>query len=202
MAKDKLYLIDDDPSCLEATGRMLKLCGYEVFEYDSAKCFLEDIDGDAAGCVIADLRMPEINGLGLQQQLKKINEALPVIFLTAHGNIPTTVEAMREGAEDFITKDAPRESLLSAIERALDRYRQAQFKASELGSLRKRLATLTPREREVLELVVSGCLNKQIADKLGITERTVKFHRSSGFRKMGVSSVAKLTSSWLRVQGN
>ena len=200
MSGNRVYLVDDDPSCLEATARMLRASGYDVMEYDSAASFLTELEPAWNGCVVADLKMPLMDGLGLQRELKARNSPLPVVFLTARGSIPTSVEAMRQGAEDFLTKDTPSEDLIAAIERAFLRCSETRERYAELAALRERYRALTPREREVLQYVVEGKMNKQIAAELGIHERTVKLHRSSGTRKMGVSSVAELSILWHRMQ--
>jgi len=201
MDRRRIYLVDDDPSCLEATARMLRLSGYEVSSHGSAEDFLCSVDGESRGCVVTDLRMPEIDGLRLQQKMDELGIRLPVIFLTAHGTIPSTVDAMRHGAEDFLTKDVPMEVLVAAIERALAREQAAYRERRELRRLEERFRRLTPREREVLQLVVDGNMNKQIAARLGIHERTVKLHRSTGMKKLEVSSVATLTTLWNRLHG-
>ena len=147
-----------------------------------------------SGCVIVDLQMPDLNGLELQQALARAENPLPVIFLSGHGDIPSTVRAMRSGAEDFLTKTAPREQLLAAVHRAFERDRKEREQREELGELRNRFARLTERELEVLRYVVRGWMNKQIAAELGINERTVKLHRTSVTRKLRAPSVAELTT--------
>lgn len=145
------------------------------------------------GCVLADLQMPGLNGLELQEALMKSDNPLPVVFLSAQGDIPTTVQAMRLGAEDFLIKLSPQEKLLDAVSRALARGAQERKQRKRLRELRERFAALTPRELEVLEHVVRGRMNKQIADALGINERTVKLHRTNLTRALQVQSVAELT---------
>jgi RNA polymerase sigma factor (sigma-70 family) len=194
----RVCLIDSDAVFLEATARRLHLGGYEVLEYRSTEDFLNAVEPDWKGCVVADLRLPRINGLALQQELKKRNSLLPIIFFTAHGSIPDSVEAMRQGAEDFLTKDTPWKHLVAAIDRAFARHDRLWQEREKDAMLQARLEQLTPREREVLQLVVQGWMNKQIAARLAIHERTVKLHRASGMRKMGVSSVAELTLLWCR----
>jgi two-component system, LuxR family, response regulator FixJ len=185
-------VVDDDPSYLAATARMLKAAGYTVQTFASAAELLAQLD-DAAGCVIADLRMPVMNGLDLQQALLRGPNALPVIFLTGEGDIPTTVKAMREGAEDFLTKRGPKEALLAAVDRALTRDHHQRAESERTHALQVRLDRLTPRELDVLKQVVEGKLNKQIAADLHINERTVKFHRAAITTKLQVRSVAELT---------
>ena len=185
-------IVDDDSSYLVATARLLKAAGYAVQTFTSAAELLANLGG-AAGCVIADLRMPGMDGLDLQQALMRGPNALPVVFLTGEGDIPTTVKAMREGAEDFLTKHGPKEGILAAVDRALarDEHQRAQVERSR--ALRARVDRLTPRELGVLKEVVEGKLNKQIAADLHINERTVKFHRAAITTKLQVRSVAELT---------
>ena len=146
-----------------------------------------------SGCVLTDLQMPGLNGMELQAALAKSANPLPVVFLSAHGDIPATVQAMRRGAEDFLTKLSPKEKLLDAVRRALARGTQERKERERLRKLRSRFDTLTPRELEVLAQVVRGMMNKQIADILGINERTVKLHRTNLTRRLQVQSVAELT---------
>jgi len=198
--KPIIHLVDDDPSYLQATTRMLRHSGYRVENYSSAQEMLSKLPVHGSGCILTDLRMPDMDGLDFQQALLKQGCLLPVIFLTAYGDIPTTVTAMRQGAEDFLTKDASRETLLSAIEQALERNRSARQQQARLMHFKQNLQTLTPRERQILELVVQGKMNKQIAAELGIHERTVKLHRASGIKKLAVSSVPELSILWTQVQ--
>ena len=178
---------------------MLRASGFAVKTFASAEEFLSQTELDVPGCVLVDLQMPGLSGLDLQEALSKAGHTLPVIFLTGHGDIPTTVRAMRRGAEDFLTKRAPKEDLLNAVKRALDRDALERAKRAQLEGLRARFAALTPREGEVLKHVVQGKLNKQIAYDLGIHERTVKLHRTSITTKLGVYSVAELTKLWMEV---
>lgn len=195
-----IYLVDDDVSFLRATSRLLRHSGFHVVISNSATEFLEDLPEDAVGCVVADLNMPEMDGLALQEALKKRSIALPVVFLSGEGDIPASVRAMRRGAEDFLTKDAPKEQLLDAVSRALMRNQRERSQHSRQAGLRARFESLSHREREVLEHVVAGKLNKQIAADLGIHERTVKLHRTAITTKVGVPSVAELTKFWLEIQ--
>ena len=188
-----VYVVDDDPSFLAAVSRLLRAAGFEAKTFSSAKMFLGDLTPDAQGCVIADLKMPGISGLDLQQALSNSDNPMPVIFLTGRGDIPTSVRAMKRGAEDFLTKRASKEELLDAVKRALARDAQARDERARLRELRARFDALTPRERDVLAHVLQGQLNKQIAFDLAITDRTVKVHRGSFMRKLRVQSVAELT---------
>ena len=153
---------------------------------------------DVPGCVLVDLQMPGLSGLDLQAALKQAGRRLPVIFLTGHGDIPTTVQAMRHGAEDYLTKRAPKEVLIEAVRRALARDARESAERVRLQGLRAPLAALTPRELEVLKHVVKGELNKQIAADLGIHERTVKLHRTAITTKLGIHSAAELTTFWIQ----
>jgi FixJ family two-component response regulator len=188
-----VHLVDDDPLFLAATSRFVRKGGFAVATYASVADLLAHVSSETRGCVIADLVMPEIGGLELQGLLTERGVMMPVVFLTGHGDIPSTVEAMRSGAIDFLQKVALKEKLMPAIVRALKRDAEAQVERTKLEEHRRRFATLTEREREVLERVVRGKRNKQIAGDLGIAERTVKSHRAAIRDKLGVHSVAQLT---------
>src|SRR5476651_2210661 len=188
-----VFIVDDDASFLKSVSRLLRAAGYSVQVFESAKKFLDHLAPEMSGCVLADLQMPGFNGLELQEALAKSANPLPVVFLSAQGDIPTTVQAMRRGAEDFLTKLGRKEKLLDAVERALARGAQERGERVRLQALRARFDALTPRELEVLEHVVRGRMNKQIADDLKINERTVKLHRTNLTRTLQVQSVAELT---------
>ena len=188
-----MYLIDDDASFLTATARLLHGSGIAVATFRSAPEFLASLTLETRGCVIVDLRMPGLTGLDMQVALARTSNPLPVIFLTGYGDIPATVCAMRNGAEDFLEKCAPKMQLLDAVRRALARDAEAHEKRCRVREVSERFACLSEREREVLGHVVQGKLNKQIAFDLGIHERTVKLHRTSITRKLRVYSVADLT---------
>jgi FixJ family two-component response regulator len=188
----RVHVVDDDDSFRTAIGRMLQACGYPVTLYDSAQAFLAAPRINEPGCVLLDVNMPGLSGLQLQEHLGRIDNPLPIIFLTGHGDVAMSVRAVKAGAEDFLLKPVGREALLDAVERTHVRYQAHQQQHGELAELRRRLALLTPREREVFELVVRGLLNKQIAFELGNTERTVKAHRHSVMEKMAVASLAEL----------
>ncbi len=188
-----VHIVDDDTSFLSAVSRLLRAAGFDVKTFPSATDFLRDLTPDARGCVIADLKMPGVSGLDLQNTLSKGESPMPVIFLTGHGDIPTSVHAMKYGAEDFLTKRASKETLLDAVRRSLLRDAQARDERARLRELRARFDALTPRERDVLAHVLQGKLNKQTAFALSITERTVKVHRGSLMKKLRVQSVAELT---------
>ncbi len=188
-----IHLVDDDASFLTSMSRLLRASGYEVRTFASAAEFLSQLAPGAAGCVVVDLRMPGQSGFDLQDALARAGCPMPVVFLTGHGDIPTSVRAMRHGAEDFLTKRAPKEQLLAAVQRALERGARDSTQQLRRRELRERLDRLTPREREVLDLVVRGKMNKEIAEELAIHERTVKLHRTSITSKLQVHSVAELT---------
>jgi FixJ family two-component response regulator len=187
-----VHVIDDNALSLRATARLLRASGHTVKTFDSAEEFLAKIAPEAAGCVVTDLDMPGIFGLELQAILKTSGRAMPVVFLTGRGNIPSSVRAMREGAEDFLEKRASKDNLLGAINRALRRDTEEREAGEELGQRRARFDVLTSREREVLGHVIRGQLNKEIAAALGLHERTVKLHRTAIKAKLGVTSVAEL----------
>jgi FixJ family two-component response regulator len=190
-------IVDDDVSFLRAVARMLRASGFVVKTYASALEFLARPELEVPGCVLVDLQMPGLSGLDLQEALAKAGHMLPVIFLSGQGDIPTTVQAMRGGAEDFLTKLAPKEELIDAVTRALRRDAHERAERARLQSLRAPFAALTPRELEVLKHVVRGRLNKQIAYDLSIHERTVKLHRTAITTKLGVHSTAELTKLWM-----
>ena len=188
-----VHVVDDDASFLAAISRLLRASGFSVKTYSSAHEFLAQCNADVPGCVLADLQMPQMSGLELQSALAKTPNPLPILFLTGHGDIPSSVRAMRDGAEDFLEKRASKEKLLDAVTRALARDSREREARDRQRQLRMRFDTLTDREREVLSHVVRGQLNKQIAGDLGIHERTVKLHRTAISMKLNVHSVAELT---------
>ncbi|MFZ0828597.1 MAG: response regulator [Verrucomicrobiia bacterium] len=187
-----VYVVDDDASLLRALARLLTMAGYGVQTYASASEFLAQHGPQARGCVVADLRMPVMSGLELQAALARSGNPLPVIFLTGHGNIPTSVHAMKRGAEDFLTKPVKKEDLFLAVERALAHDAAAFEQHAHQRELQQHFEMLTPREREVLKLVIAGKLNKEIAASLGAAERTIKAHRASIMEKLQVHSPAEL----------
>lgn len=187
-----VHVVDDDASFRTAVTRLLRAAKYEVRGYASASEFLAASPGAAPGCVVLDVRMPGVSGLDLQQSLAQMEERLPIIFLTGHGDIPASVRAMKAGAVDFLTKPVRRETLVRAVQNALERDATERKSRAILRELRERYEILTTREREVLVHVVGGKLNKQIAFDLGTAERTIKAHRASIMDKLGVQSVAEL----------
>ena len=188
-----VFVVDDDVSFLRSISRLLRASGFQVIIHNSAAEFLAELQPDMNGCVITDLMMPGIDGMALQEALRKAGSPLPILFLTGHGDIPTPVQALRGGAEDFLTKHAPKQDLITAVNRALARSEHNRAEHARLQALRRPFALLTNREREVLRHVVQGKLNKQIAADLGIHERTVKLHRTNLTTKLHVHSVAELT---------
>jgi FixJ family two-component response regulator len=187
-----VYLVDDDPSILRALTRLLRAGGHQVSAFRSPREFLAQHDAAVPGCVVLDLAMPGLNGLELQTALGAAGCQRPIVFLSGHGDVPSTVRAMKAGAVDFLTKPVREQDLLAAIERAIDGDRTMRRVRAELRAIGERLNSLTPREREVFRHVVSGQLNKQIAADLGTVEKTVKVHRSRVMEKMGVRSLADL----------
>jgi FixJ family two-component response regulator len=176
----------------DSIADLLGSAGYLVRPFGSATEFLEGRPPDSAACLILDVQLPGLSGLDLQAELLKCGIEMPVIFLTGHGDIPMSVQAMKAGAVEFLTKPFRREPLCDAVKEALLRDSEARKRRSEIAELRKRLETLTPRERQVLALVVTGMLNKQIAGELGTTDLTIKAHRGRVMRKMGAGSLADL----------
>jgi FixJ family two-component response regulator len=187
-----IHVVDDDDSLRTAVMRLLRVAGYEVRGYPSAGEFLLARPGKQPGCVVLDVRMPGHSGLDLQVALGEQDDALPLIFLTGHGDIPMSVRAMKAGAVDFLTKPVKRETLLNAVQNALARDAANRTARASMDALRSHYENLTPRERAVFAFVVAGRPNKQIATELGISERTVKTHRAQVMEKMSVASLAEL----------
>jgi two-component system response regulator FixJ len=187
-----VFLVDDDEALRTATRRLLGACGFAVKAFSSAEAFLEQIDLHAAGCLLLDMRMPGQSGLELQSTLAKRKVFLPIVFLTGHADVPTSVYAMKQGAVDFLEKPVREADLVAAIERALALDERLRRERGERERVERLYARLTAREREVFTQIVAGRLNKQTAQVLGIAERTVKLHRSRVLEKMGAPSVADL----------
>ena len=191
-AEPTVFVVDDDPSVRRSTERLVRTMGFDVRTFSSASEFLEQVRVEGPACLVLDVRLPGRGGLDLQRELAQAGVRIPIIFITGHGSIPMTVRAMKAGAVEFLTKPVRPRDLLAAIGAAIERDRGAQQARLETEALRQRYARLTPREREVMALVVGGQLNKQIAGELATSERTVKFHRAHVMEKMAAGSLAEL----------
>ena len=187
-----VFVIDDDASVRKSLSRLLRSAGYSSETFSTAQEFLGREHFNGIGCLLLDVKMPGLSGMDLQKELNKADYHMPIIFITGHGDIPMSVEAMKKGAVDFLTKPFDDEELLQAIENAIEKDRQTRAEYDENLDVRRRIELLTPREKEILGYVVTGMLNKQIALKLVIAEKTVKIHRGRIMEKLGVNSVADL----------
>jgi FixJ family two-component response regulator len=187
-----VFVVDDDTSVRTALTRLLQSVGFKVETFDSAQAFLEHGSHDGPACLILDVRMPEMSGIELQQQLTRVGLGMPIVFITGHGNIPMSVKAMKAGAVDFIEKPFEDQKLIDAINLAIKKNKKFRTEQAEIKDLQRRVDSLTPREHEVFILVVSGMLNKQIAFDLGLSEKTVKVHRARVMDKMKAKSLADL----------
>ena len=187
-----VFVVDDEPAVLKSLARLLRSAHLAVATFSSPREFLECHDSRLPGCLVLDVAMPELNGLELQQALIASGHELPIIFLTGHGDIPMSVQAMKRGAVDFLTKPVNDDDLLQAIRAAIEKDRIQRQARAEVNEIQQRLATLTPREREVMDHVIAGQLNKQTAAELGTVEKTIKVHRARVMEKMKVQSVAEL----------
>jgi RNA polymerase sigma factor (sigma-70 family) len=191
-ASHVIHVVDDDSSFRSTIAGLLNAAGYEVALYETSQQFLEKPPTRSSDCILLDVQMPGLSGLQLQDRLSKLGNRLPIVFLSGHADVPTSVRAIKAGAEDFLTKPVAREQLLETIRRALDHAEEVRARSEQVDVLFARVASLTPRERQVFALVVRGLLNKQIAHDLGTSERTVKAHRHMVMQKCGVRSVAEL----------
>jgi FixJ family two-component response regulator len=194
-----VFIVDDDQSVRKALGRLLRSAGFRVELFAAAEEFLGRPPPDAPGCVVLDVCMPGLSGLDLQRALAEKDPLLPVVFVTGHGDIPMTVRAMRAGAVDFLPKPCDGPALLAGVRQAVARHARARRTAAEADDIRRRADSLSPREREVMALVVSGMLNKQTGCRLGVTEKTVKVHRAQVMRKMRANSLAELVKMAERI---
>jgi FixJ family two-component response regulator len=195
-----VHIVDDDASFRTAMERRLKRAGYEVAVYASAQPLLDHLPSESVpSCILLDVRIPELSGPELQERLSKLGSGLPIIFVSGHPDIPTTVRAIKAGADDFLTKPVPSDELLEAVERAIAHHEMTRGLKTKLDMVRAHIAALTPRERQVFGLVILGNTNKQIAGALGGTERTIKAHRHKVMEKMQVRSLAELVSLAERV---
>jgi len=195
---ETIFIVDDDPAVLNGLSRLLRSAGLNVQTFLSPEEFLSHHDPQAPGCLILDVSMPGLNGLELQEALKNGGSTIPIIFLTGHGTVPASVQAMKRGALDFLAKPVDEKDLLDAIMLAFEKDRVTRLNRAEIEEIQRRLDTLTPREREVLTHIVSGQLNKQIAFDLGTVEKTIKVHRARVLEKMKVHSVAELVHLYER----
>lgn len=191
-ASHVIHVVDDDSSFRSAIAGLLAAAGYGVALYETSQQLLDRRPTKLSDCILLDVQMPDLSGLQLQDRLSKLGNRLPIVFLTGHADIPTSVRAIKAGAEDFLTKPVGKEQLLETIRRALDHAEEVRARSEQVDALLARVASLTPRERQVFALVVRGLLNKQIAHELGTSERTVKAHRHMVMQKCGVRSVAEL----------
>lgn len=192
----KIYLVDDDDAVRRALAALMESVGYEPVAFASAREYLAQFDPQAAGCLVLDIRMPEMTGLELQDALRERGAAIPIIFITGHGDVPMAVEAMKKGAFGFIQKPFRDQDLLDRVNHALRRDIQSREDQQRRHDSARRWQTLTPREREVCHLVVGGLANKEIGDQLGLSERTVEIHRGRVMAKMGVRAVAQLVHKY------
>ena len=190
--KSIIFIVDDDASVRKSLSRLLGSHGLTVETFDSAEQFLKREPYDGTGCIILDVRMPGLSGIALHDELARTDYPVPVIFITGHGDIPMGVEAMKKGASDFLPKPFEESQLLNAVNRALEKSARDSADRTETERARMRIDRLTPREKEVLPYIIAGMLNKQIAFKLDIAEKTIKVHRGHIMEKLGVDSVAEL----------
>ena len=187
-----VFVVDDDAAVRRSLDNLIRSVGLRAETFASAQEFLSSKRPDVPGCLVLDVRLPGLSGLDLQNRMAEADMEIPIIFITGHGDIPMTVQAMKAGAVEFLTKPFREQDLLDAIRQALERDSQAREQRAEIEGLRRRFASLTPREREVMALMVAGLLNKQIAGELGASETTVKIHRHNVMEKMGAGSLADL----------
>jgi FixJ family two-component response regulator len=192
LLKSKIFVVDDDTKFNKSLERLVKSIGFEVETYTSAEEFLERRPYEGPSCLLLDVQMPGLTGPVLQRELANRNSTLPVIFLTAHADVPTGIKAMKDGAIDFLLKPVEEKKLFAAIDTALDKQMQLKKEQEEIDQINGLMASLTPREYEIVRWIITGMLNKQIAASINISERTVKAHRSQVMKKLHIVSVAEL----------
>jgi FixJ family two-component response regulator len=195
-----VFVIDDDSSVRTAIQRLVRSASFEVKTFASAREFLRSPHPDTPGCLVLDVRLPDLSGLDLQKELLRAEVSIPIVFMTGHRDVPTSVQAMKAGAVEFLVKPFRDQDLLDAIEHGIEVHRRIRQQHSELAELRKRYERLTPRERDVFPLVTDGLLNKQIAEHLGASEKTIKIHRGQVMRKMRANSLADLVRMAQRME--
>jgi len=197
----KVFIVDDDAGVLDSVAFLLRTVGIPAETYASAQAFLDAYDPDKPGCLILDVRMPAMSGLELQEELRSLGSTLPIIFLTAHGDVPMAVEAVKSGAVDFLQKPFRDQELVDKIHRALEENARAREVAAARRGVAARIESLTAREREVMDAVVAGKANKVIAGDLGLSQRTVEIHRAHVMEKMGAESLAQLVQMVMQARG-
>lgn len=197
-SKPTVFVVDDDAAVLDSLKLLLRSVGLEAETYTSAREFIAAYDPDARGCLVLDVRMPGMSGLELQERLEALGSTLPVIFITAHGDVPMAVRAVKAGAVDFIQKPFSDQELLDKIQHAMEENARARAAAADREEVSARIASLTPRERQVMELVVAGKANKVIAHELGLSQRTVEIHRARVMEKMQAASLPELVQMVMR----
>jgi FixJ family two-component response regulator len=191
-SKAIVFVVDDDVSVREALGRLLRVVGFNVETFASAQDFLAHRRANVPSCLVLDVRLPGLSGLELQKRIAEANREIPIVFITGHGDVPTSVRAMKAGAVEFLVKPFSDQDLLDAIQQAIRRDQAARYQNAQMEDLRRRYESLTPRERQVMQRVVSGLLNKQVAAELGTSEITVKVHRAQVMQKMEADSLVDL----------
>jgi two-component system response regulator FixJ len=200
-AEETIFVVDDDPAVRDSLSILLRAAGHDVALFDSAKAFLESGAWSGGGCLLTDIRMPDMDGLALQEELAQRGATIPVVVMTGHGDVPLAVRAMRGGAIDFLEKPFSRDVLLGAVRRALARSADLSEATTHIEAAKERLAELSAREREVFDLLVAGLQNKEIGRKLGISPRTVQVHRGRVMEKLDANSVQDLVRLSLAVKG-